>query len=98
MDQLRGLTTEDIDGFKALGVTVLLRSASCGDVWLVPAYTGRDRQELTPEHAATIARVLSVFPGSHVVSFEKTTHPPTLSAESALSRSAHDIQEPASEL
>lgn len=43
-----------------------------GDVWLVPAYTGRERKEITPEHAATLARVMSVFPGSHIVSFEKT--------------------------
>jgi hypothetical protein len=101
VDQLRGLTTEDIESFKVLNVTVLLRSEDCGDVWLVPAYTGRERQELTPEHAATIARVLSIFPGSHVVSFEKTaktTHPQTLSAKSAPSRSAHDIQEPAPEV
>jgi len=72
VDQLRGFTTEDIESFKALGVEVLLHSETYGDVWLVPAYTGQPRKELTPEHAATIARVLSVFPGSHVVSFEKT--------------------------
>jgi hypothetical protein len=72
VDQLRGFTTDDIEGFKALGVEVLLHSETCGDVWLVPAYTGRDRKELTPEHAATLARVMSVFPGSHIVSFEKT--------------------------
>ena len=72
VDQLRGFTTEDIEGFKALGVEVLLHSETYGDVWLVPAYTGRPRKEITPEHAATLARVMSVFPGSHVVSFEKT--------------------------
>ena len=71
VDQLRGFTTEDIESFKALGVEVLLHSETYGDVWLVPAYTGQPRKELTPEHAATIARVLSVFPGSHIVSFEK---------------------------
>ena len=57
---------------KALGVEVLLHSETYGDVWLVPAYTGRERKEITPEHAATLARVMSVFPGSHIVSFEKT--------------------------
>lgn len=72
VDQLRGFTTEDIESFKALGVEVLLRSETYGDVWLVPAYTGRERKEITPEHAATLARVMSVFPGSHIVSFEKT--------------------------
>ena len=63
VDQLRGFTTEDIESFKALGVEVLLHSETYGDVWLVPAYTGRDRKEITPEHAATLARVMSVFPG-----------------------------------
>ncbi len=72
VDQLRGFTTEDIESFKALGVEVLLHSETYGDVWLVPSYTGQGRKELTPEHAATIARVLSVFPGSHVIAFEKT--------------------------
>jgi len=71
VDQLRGFTDADIASFKALGVEVLLRSETYGDVWLVPAYTGRDRKELTPEHAATLARVMSVFAGSHIVSFEK---------------------------
>ncbi len=72
VDQLRGFTTEDIESFKALGVEVLLRAETYGDVWLVPAYTGQGRKEITPEHAATLARVMSVFPGSHIVSFEKT--------------------------
>jgi hypothetical protein len=72
VDQLRGFTDADIASFKALGVEVLLHSETYGELWLVPAYTGRDRKELTPEHAATLARVMSVFPGSHIVSFEKT--------------------------
>ena len=75
VDRLRGFTTEDIESFKALGVEVLLHSETYGDVWLVPAYTGGDRKEITPEHAATVMRVLSVFPGSHVVAFEKPEKP-----------------------
>jgi len=72
VDQLRGFTTEDIESFKALGVAVQLHSETYGELWLVPAYTGKPRKEITPEHAATVMRVLSVFPGSHVVAFEKT--------------------------
>jgi hypothetical protein len=78
VDQLRGFTTDDIESFRVLGVEVLLHSETYGDVWLVPAYTGRERKEITPEHAATLARVMSAFPGSHIVSFEKikpTTNP-----------------------
>ena len=69
---VRGLTSEDIASFKALGVSVCLRSEDLGEVWLVPEYTGKDRRELTPEHAATIHRVLEAFPGSKVVAFDKT--------------------------
>ena len=68
----RGLTTEDIDSFKALRAEVCLSSDAFGEVWLVPEYTGQDRKEITPEHAATICRVIEAFPGSRVVSFEKT--------------------------
>ncbi|AKF80111.1 hypothetical protein MFUL124B02_08670 [Myxococcus fulvus 124B02] len=68
---LRGLTDEDIASFKALNAEVCFRSESYGEVWLVPDYTGQARKELTPEHAATLVRVLSAFPGSRVVSFEK---------------------------
>jgi len=67
----RGLTTEDIESFKALGVEVCIRSEDYGDLWLVPAYTGQPRKEITPEHLATIAQVLDVFPGSRVVAFDK---------------------------
>jgi pyruvate/2-oxoglutarate dehydrogenase complex dihydrolipoamide acyltransferase (E2) component len=75
VDQLRGFTTGDIESFKALGVEVRLHSETYGELWLVPAYTGKPRKEITPEHAATVMRVLSVFPGSRVVAFEKTKNP-----------------------
>jgi len=67
----RGLTTDDIDSFKALGVEVCLNSEAFGELWLVPEYTGQGRKELTPEHVATIWRVVEAFPGARVVSFEK---------------------------
>ena len=73
VDQLRGFTAGDIASFKALGVEVCLHSEAYGELWLVPAYTGRPRKEITPEHAATVMRVLSVFPGSRVTAFEKQT-------------------------
>jgi hypothetical protein len=72
---LRGLTTEDIESFKALKVEVCMASERFGEVWLVPAYTGQGRCELTPEHAATICQVLSAFPGSTVTAFEKNPNP-----------------------
>jgi hypothetical protein len=72
---LRGLTTEDIESFKALGVEVCLRSEAFGEIWLVPRYTGKDRKEITPEHVATICRVIEAFPGSRVVAFDKRPQP-----------------------
>lgn len=76
VDLLRGLTTEDLESFRALGVEVLLHSESYGELWLVPAYTGKPRKEITPEHAATVVRVVSVFPGSHVVAFVSAAKEP----------------------
>ncbi|WP_141620284.1 hypothetical protein [Myxococcus sp. AB036A] len=71
LSALRGLTDEDIASFKSLGAEVCFASETYGEVWLVPAYTGQPRKELTPEHAATLVRVLSAFPGSRVLSFTK---------------------------
>jgi hypothetical protein len=69
--RLRGFTTDDIDSFRRLNVEVCLSADGLGDVWLVPAYTGGDRQELTPENAATLLGVLALFPGARVVRFNK---------------------------
>lgn len=73
---LRGLTTEDIESFKALRVEVCIHADDVGDVWLVPAYTGQPRKELTPEHLATITRVIEAFPGARVTAFEKSSANP----------------------
>jgi len=59
------LRPEDITSFKALGVEVCIESPTLGEVWLVPEYTGADRQEITPEHAAKLAMIVQVFPGAH---------------------------------
>ena len=56
-----------------MNVEVRLKSEAFGEMWLVPEYTGKDRQELTAEHAATICRLLQAFPGSKVTAFEKTS-------------------------
>ena len=69
----RGFTDEDIESFKALGVEICLENDQLGEVWLVPEYTDERRRELTPEHAATIARALEIFPGARVTAFEHRT-------------------------
>ena len=73
IDSLAGLTTADIASFKALNVEVCLATEDCGQIWLVPEYTGRaDRKEISARDAATLAAVCSAFPGARVTSFEKT--------------------------
>ena len=69
---VRNLTDEDIASFKALGVEVCLATEGCGDVWLVPEYSGReDRKEISVRDAATLAAVCSAFPGARVTRFDK---------------------------
>lgn len=65
----RGLTPEAIENFRALNVQVCLWSETNGEFWLVPAKTGQPRTEITPEHLATIAQALDVFPGSVITAF-----------------------------
>lgn len=69
---VRNLTDEDVASFKALGVEVCLATEGCGEVWLVPEYTGRDdRKEISVRDAATLAAVCSAFPGARVNSYER---------------------------
>ncbi|MEM7446803.1 MAG: hypothetical protein AAF355_01020 [Myxococcota bacterium] len=69
---VRNLTDEDVASFKALGVEVCLATEDCGEVWLVPEYTGRDdRKEISVRDAATLAAVCSAFPGARVTSYER---------------------------
>jgi hypothetical protein len=80
---IRCLTEADLASFKALGVEVRLESDSLGEVWLVPAYTGAERQELSVEHAVLLAAIGSVFPGAKVTAFGR----PTAKSEPASSSS-----------
>ena len=84
----RGLTTEDIASFKALNVEVKLRSAQLGEVWLVPAYTGQERLELTPEHLATLHGALTVFPDATVDAFDRLPRRSTPAAADAQRKEA----------
>ena len=63
---VRTLADADLASFKALGVEVRLATDDLGDVWLVPVYTGADRQELSVDHAALLATMCSALPGAHV--------------------------------
>jgi len=74
---LRGLTTEDIESWKAMNVAVCLRSPSLGEVWVVPHYTGLPRKELTAEHVATLSRFMALFPGAELAGFDLPPQPAT---------------------
>ena len=76
----RGLTTADIEAFKALGVQVCLCSDAFGEVWLVPQRTGQARTELTPENAATLCRVIDALPGARVTTIHPIVHKQEASA------------------
>jgi hypothetical protein len=65
------ITPEELASFKALGVELCLDLDEAGPLWLVPAYTGQARKEITPEHAATLRLLLDAFPGARIAAFEK---------------------------
>ena len=67
----RAITDEQIASFKALGAEVCIGLVGGGSVWLVPEYTGADREELSVEHAATLAALCAVFPGTGVIAFQR---------------------------
>jgi hypothetical protein len=73
---VRTVSDADLASFKALGTEVRLATEGLGDVWLVPAYTGADRQELSVDHAALIAAVASAFPGARVTALVRKPKPP----------------------
>ena len=68
---VRTLADVDIMSFKALRLEVRL-ATEVGDVWLVPAYTGMDRQELSVDHAALLATICSTLPGAQVTAFVRS--------------------------
>ncbi|MGN6104904.1 MAG: hypothetical protein ACTHU0_07365 [Kofleriaceae bacterium] len=66
----REVTAEQIASFRELRVEICMHADGVGELWLVPSYTGQPRKEITPEHAATIGRVLAAFPGAQVLAME----------------------------
>ncbi len=67
-----GLTPEQIEQFKALGVEVRMSATWCpGGLWLVPEYTDSTRLELSAEDAAVLLRLVQAFPGIQVESIRR---------------------------
>jgi hypothetical protein len=59
------LTREDVASFARLGVEIEC-SSPLGTFWLVPARTGQDRLEFTPEEAVVLVNIVQVFGGQVV--------------------------------
>lgn len=73
---LRQISDRDLASFKALEAEVCLSTDDLGEVWLVPAYTGQARREVSLDHAALLAAVCSAFPGARVIRFDRTPRKP----------------------
>jgi len=67
----RPITEEQIKALEERGVQLCVRTDAVSELWLVPAYTGAERSEMTFRDAATIAAVCAVFPGAEVTRFER---------------------------
>jgi hypothetical protein len=59
--------------FQALGVEVRLESDDVGELWLVPAYTGSGRPELSFEHAALVATLCAAMPSARVTALVRSS-------------------------
>ncbi|MBM3957919.1 MAG: hypothetical protein FJ313_07695 [Gemmatimonadetes bacterium] len=69
---IRQVSDDDIASFRALRVSVCLRTENVGEVWLVHEYTGsQDRFELRIDHAATLTAICAAFPGAKVSALER---------------------------
>lgn len=71
LPSIRSVTEADVTSFRERGLEVCVESEPLGELWLVPTYTGQDRQELTIEHAALLAAVGAVFPEARITSLRR---------------------------
>ncbi len=78
---LRCISARDEVSFKTIGAELCLASDEFGEVWIVPEYTGASRNELSIEHAAIIAAVVTAFPGARVTAFKRRDRPIRLTEE-----------------
>ena len=65
----RPITEEQIKTLEERGLELCVRTEAAGELWLVPAYTGSERNEMTFRDAATIAALCAVFPGAELTQF-----------------------------
>jgi hypothetical protein len=68
----RPITEEQIRALEERGVELCVRADAVSELWLVPAYTGSARSEMTFRDAATIAAVCAALPGAEVTTFKQS--------------------------
>ena len=67
-------TEADVVAFGSLGLELRIGSPTLSeDLWLVPAYTGKDRLEMTAHDAIAVCRIVTAFPGSKVADVIRQT-------------------------
>jgi hypothetical protein len=65
------LTDAHIASFKTLGAETCIELAGGGSLWLVPEYSDANREEISVEHAATLAALCAVFPGARLLALRR---------------------------
>jgi hypothetical protein len=67
----RPVTEDQIRALEERGIELCVRTDAVGELWLVPSYTGVERNEMTFRDAATVAAMCAVFPGAEVSQFRR---------------------------
>jgi hypothetical protein len=65
------VTDEHVAALERRQLEVCVRSEAFQELWLVPAYTGEQRNEMTFRDAATLAALCAAFPQAAVTSFRR---------------------------
>lgn len=63
-DRLGVRLTADVESFVALGAEVCFIGPDHGRLWLVPAYTGQSRREVSAADLMRLVQLRRAFPGS----------------------------------
>ncbi len=62
-------TQQDVDSWKELGSVVKLSIGNNQSLYIVPDYTGKDRNEISVDHACALALICRAFPDARVEEF-----------------------------
>lgn len=73
---VRVLTQEQIESWRDLNTEICIESQSIGRLWIVPSYTGQERNEISIDDTAALLRMLTAFPGSRVDGFIRKPRKP----------------------